>query len=149
VRGKAAAVVVKRGVRRAATPAPAAPVRLVLDSSCWLEVFADTERADLFMPALEAPEALVVPVLTIYEVNKKLTREAGEEVASTALSLMQRGQVVAVDQPLALAAAANGLPLADSLIYATAQAHGAELWTQDSHFEGLPGVRLFPKPDKR
>jgi predicted nucleic acid-binding protein len=62
------------------------------------------------------------------------------------LSLMQRGRVVPVDLPLALAAAVNGLPLADSLIYATAQLHGAELWTQDSHFEGLAGVRYFPKP---
>jgi len=88
----------------------------------------------------------VVPVVTVYEVARKLVREAGDEVAAAALSLMQRGQVVSVDLPLALAAAVHGLPLADSLIYATAQLHHAELWTQDSHFEGLPGVRYFAKP---
>lgn len=135
----------KRAPRRASRAAAAAPARIVLDSSCWLEFFADTERADLFAAALDVPEALVVPVLTIYEVTKKLHREVGEEAAVAALSFMQRGDVVAVDLPLALDAAVNGLPMADSLIYATARAQGAELWTQDGHFEGLPGVRLFAK----
>lgn len=119
---------------------------IVLDSSCWLEFFADSDRADLFAAAIENTAALVVPVMTVYEVTKKLAREAGEEVAAAALSLMQRGQVIAVDLPLAVRAAANGLPLADSLIYATAQACNADLWTQDSHFEGLAGVRVFAKP---
>jgi predicted nucleic acid-binding protein len=123
--------------------APAGPV--VLDSSCWLEHFADTGRAGLFAPALASPQALVVPVITIYEVVKKLARELGDEVASQALTLMQQGRVVEIDLALALAATRHGLPLADSLIYATARAHGAELWTQDAHFDGLPGVRFFAK----
>ncbi len=117
----------------------------MLDSSCWLEYFADTDRADLFAAVIDAVETLVVPVLTVYEVFKKLNREAGEDTATLALSLMQRGRVVDVDSALALEAAVNGLPLADSLIYATAQRHGAVLWTQDAHFDGLPGVRLFGK----
>ena len=51
-----------------------------------------------------------------------------------------------MDLNLALAATRNGLPLADSLLYATAQVHGAQLWTQDAHFDGFPGVRYFAKP---
>ena len=133
----------KRRVARKET-VPAAPI--VLDSSCWMEYFADTDRADLFAPAVEAVEHLVVPVLTIYEVVKKLAREAGDETAAAALSLMQRGSIVSIDLPLALDAAINGLPMADSLIYATARRHGAELWTQDAHFEGLAGVKYFAKP---
>jgi toxin FitB len=128
---------------KALTP-PTKP--LVLDSSCWLEFFADTDRADLYAGAIEHAQDLVVPVLTVYEVAKKLAREVGDDVAAAALSLMQRGKVINIDLPLALEAALNGLPLADSLIYATARHHGAELWTQDSHFEGLPGVRYFAKP---
>jgi toxin FitB len=124
--------------------APATPV--VLDSSCWLEHFAGTDRAALFESALEQPATLVVPVITIYEVVKKLARELGDEVASQALTLMQQGQVVEIDLQLVLAATRHGLPMADSLIYATARAHSAELWTQDGHFEGLPGVRYFAKP---
>jgi len=127
-----------------ATPIPTA-ARLVLDSSCWLEYLADTPRADLFAPAVEAPERLVVPVLTVYEVVKKLMRESGDEAATAALALMQQSEVVEIGLPLATDAL-NGLPLADSLIYATARHHDAELWTQDAHFEGLAGVRYFPKP---
>ena len=130
-----------RGAR--APTLPSGP--LVLDSSCWLEFFADTPRADLFAAAIENVDQLVVPVLTIYEVVKKLARAAGDEVASAALSLMQRGRVVPIDLPLALDAAVNGLPMADSLIYATARRHGAELWSQDADFDGLAGVRYFAK----
>ena len=110
-----------------------------------MEFFAGTDRADLFAAAIDTAEQLIVPVLTVYEVVKKLAREAGEEAALGALSLMQRGRVVEIDLSLALDAAANGLPMADGLIYATARRHGAVLWTQDAHFEGLPGVNYFRK----
>ncbi len=136
----------RQAASRRTTKARAPATPLVLDSSCWLEFFADTDRADLYAEAIEHAQDLVVPVLTVYEVAKKLAREVGDDVAAAALSLMQRGKVVSIDLPLALEAAVNGLPLADSLIYATARHHGAELWTQDSHFEGLPGVRYFAKP---
>lgn len=132
--------------RRKPRPRAAEAVLVVLDSSCWLEYFADTDRADLFASAIEAVETLIVPVLTVYEVIKKLAREAGDEVASAALSLMQRGRIVDIDLSLSLEAAVNGLPMADSLIYATARRHGAVLWTQDAHFDGLPGVQFFRKP---
>ena len=132
--------------RRQRATSPSAATPRVLDSSCWLEFFADSAQADHFASAIEAVDTLVVPVLTVYEVVKKLAREAGDETATAALGLMQRGQVVPTDLNLVLAAAINGLPMADSLIYATARQHGAELWTQDRHFEGLPGVKFFAKP---
>lgn len=110
-----------------------------------MEFFVDSDRADLFSPAIEAVEQWVVPVITVYEAVKKLSREAGDELASSALSLMQRGRVVEIDLSLALEAATLGLPLATSLTYATARRHAALLWTQDVHFEGLAGVQYFPK----
>ena len=118
---------------------------IVLDSSCWLEYFAETPYAARFDAVIANPQTLIVPVITIYEVVKKTARERGQELASMALSLMQQGQIVDLDLHLALAATTYNLPLADSLIYATAQAHDATLWTQDQHFEGLPGVKYFPK----
>lgn len=130
------------------TPALTHPRKIssiVLDSSCWLEYFAETPYAARFDGVIANPQALIVPVITIYEVVKKTARERGQELASIALTLMQQGQVVDMDLHLALAATTYNLPLADSLIYATAQAHGATLWTQDQHFEGLPGVQYFPK----
>lgn len=146
-----------KGAAAARTPAagralrkPAAPRRsgapIVLDSSCWLEHFTGSARAAIFAEAIDATDRLVVPLITVYEVIKKLAREAGDEVAASALVLMQQGRVIGIDMNLVLVASRNGLPLADSLIYATASLHGAELWTQDAEFEGLPGVRYFAKP---
>ena len=62
---------------------------------------------------------------------------------------MARGHVVSLDAELAAAAADLGvrhrLPLAESIVYATAQSMGLEVWTQDKDFEGLSGVRFVPK----
>lgn len=119
---------------------------VVLDSSCWLEVFDGGARAALFEAVAAEPDKLVVPVITVYEVFKYLFRVKGAEAATRAALYLQRGKVVEIDSNIAVAAAANGLPMADSLIYATAQAHKAIVWTQDAHFEGLAGVRYFAKP---
>ena len=119
--------------------------RNVVDSSGWLEYLADTPRARLFAPAVESPEALVVPVLSIYEVYKKVRRERSEREALEVASLMQSGTVIDIDAGLCLDAAELDLPLADSLIYATARRHHATLWTQDEDFKGLEGVKYFGK----
>src|SRR5450759_826836 len=116
-----------------------------VDSSGWLEYFADTKRATLFAPAIEDTEHLIVPGVTVYEVFQKFLRERGERDALPAVSAMRSGQVVDLDVCLALEAGRFDLPLADSLIYATTKRHGATLWTQDEDFEDLPGVRYFPK----
>jgi len=118
---------------------------LVVDSSCWLEVFDGGARAALFQDVLASPQALVVPIITVYEVHKYLARVKGAPAAQRAAHYMQQGRVVDVDWTIAVSAAGSGLPMADSLIYATAQAHSATVWTQDAHFDGLPGVRYFAK----
>jgi predicted nucleic acid-binding protein len=129
---------------RAPVKAPVGP--LVLDSSVWLEVFGATDRAKLYQAAAADPGLLIVPVVTLYEVYKTLRRIRDTSIASRAAAYMQQGEVVELDAALCLAAADNGLPFADSLIYATAQARGATLWTQDAHFDGLLGVKYFSKP---
>ena len=118
----------------------------VVDASGWLEYFVGSDRAALFAPAIENTELLIVPVVSIYEVFKRFRITRTQDDAEQAAELMQRSLVVDIDIALVLSAAANGLPLADSLIYATAREFGATLWTQDSHFDGLPGVKYFPKP---
>jgi predicted nucleic acid-binding protein len=58
---------------------------------------------------------------------------------------MQQGIVVDLDVRIALAAARisldQKLPMADSVVLATARLYGAMLWTQDADFQGLPGVQ--------
>ena len=99
----------------------------------------------MFAPAIEDAENLLVPVITIYGVFKKVLRERGENEALQIAAMMQSSQVIDLDSSLALDAARHPLPLADSLIYATALRHGAILWTQDEHFKNLPQVKYSPK----
>ena len=100
--------------------------------------------------AIEAVDRLIVPSICLVEVFKVVLRQRGESDALQAIALMQQGSVVDLDSPLALAAAKIGierkLPLADSIVYATAQLTGAILWTQDADFDGLPDVKFFAKP---
>lgn len=121
----------------------------VVDSSAWLEYFVNGPNADYFADAIESIPELVVPSISLYEVFKRVLQQRGEGEALQAAALMQQGQIVELSGPLALSAANLGvqhsLPLADSIIFATARAHDATLWTQDADFEGLPGVRYFPK----
>ena len=119
--------------------------RVVLDSSCWLEYFSGSSRADLYARAIANTAALIVPIITLYEVYKVALREFGLAHANQAVALMREGTVIDINLNLALNAAATGLPLADSLIYATAQMQGATLWTQDAHFQGLAGVKFYGK----
>ena len=117
----------------------------VVDSSAWLEYFASGPNAGVFASAIQATEELVVPSITLLEVFKRVYQQRGEGPALQAVALMQQGAVVDLDAPLALAAAklsADGkLALADSVVLATARRFEATLWTQDSDFEGLLGVR--------
>lgn len=117
----------------------------VVDSSGWLEYFADSAQANQFAPAIEDSANLLVPVITLFEVFRKVLRERGENDALQIAAMMQTGRLVNLDSALAMEAARHPLPLADSLIYATAMRFNATLWTQDEHFKGLPRVRYFPK----
>lgn len=119
----------------------------VVDSSAWLEYFADGPNAQHFAAPIEKPERLIVPTITLLEVFKRVARQRDEGAALQCIAVMQQGTVVDLDRALALTAAAMGLrhqlPLADSVIYATAHSHDALVWTQDADFEGLPGVRFW------
>ena len=121
----------------------------VVDSSAWLEYFADGPNARHFAAPIEKPKALLVPSITLFEVFKRVVQQRDEGVALQCVAVMQQGTVVDLDAALALEAAGTSLrhrlPLADSIVYATARRANATVWTQDADFEGLPGVRFFAK----
>jgi toxin FitB len=119
--------------------------RNVVDSSGWIEYLADSKRAKLFADPIQKTDFLIVPVLSIYEVFKKVLRERGEESALQVAAQMQLGLVVDLDASLCLDAARYGLPLADSILYATARAYNALFWTQDEHFRDWKDVKYFEK----
>jgi len=121
----------------------------VVDSSAWLEYFADGPNAEVFAEPLLDIAALVVPAVTIYEVFKVVCRQRGEDAALQAAALMQQGTVIELSASLAMSAAKTSLdlklPMADSIILVTARLYNAQLWTQDEHFRDVDGVRFFPK----
>ena len=121
----------------------------VVDSSAWLEYFADGPNADFFAPAIEATEELIVPTICLLEVFKRVCQQRGEGPALQVVAVMQQGKVVDLDSAMALVAAKIGaeakLALADSVVLATARSAEATLWTQDADFEGLPGVKFRAK----
>jgi len=121
----------------------------VVDSSGWLEYLADGPNADFFAAAIEDTLDLVVPSLSLYEVFKKVLQQRGEGDALQAVALMSQGTVVDLNMDLALAAAKISvelhLPMADSVILATARQCEAILWTQDADFEDIPGVQYVAK----
>jgi toxin FitB len=116
----------------------------VIDSSAWLEYFANGPNAEFFAPVIEKTAELLVPSLTLYEVFKRVLQQRDEGAALQAVAVMQQGTVVDFDAPLALTAARlsieHRLPMAYSVILATARSHAAVLWTQDADFKGIPGV---------
>ncbi len=121
----------------------------VVDSSGWLEYFADGPNANKFAPVIQNTRILIVPTLSLYEVFKRVFQQRSETDALRAIALMQQGQVIDLDTAIALRAAKLSiglkLPMADSMILATALEHRATLWTQDTDFEGMEGVKYFSK----
>jgi toxin FitB len=121
----------------------------IVDSSGWLAYFADEPNAMHFLTPLNDSTSLVVPTLTIYEVFKVILRESSENDALQAVAAMRKGTVVDLTAPLAIAASKlsveHNLPMADSIILATAKEFNAILWTQDSDFINISDVKYFPK----
>ncbi|MFP3999404.1 MAG: type II toxin-antitoxin system VapC family toxin [Desulfobacterales bacterium] len=121
----------------------------IVDSSGWLAYFTDGKNAGNFLPPLRDTESLVVPTVTIYEVFKVVLRESEENEGLQAVAAMRKGMVVDLTSSLAVAASKisleNGIPMADSIIIATAKEFNATIWTQDSDFKNINNVKYFPK----
>ena len=122
----------------------------IIDSSGWLEFFSDGPNASHYLPPLNDPPSLIVPVITINEVFKVVLRESSENSALQAVAAMQKGRVVDLTAKLAMEASKlslrHDLPMADSIILATARTYECTIWTQDTDFQDIEGVKYFPKP---
>ena len=121
----------------------------IIDSSGWLEYFSDGPNAKHYLPPLNDIASLIVPVITIYEVFKVVLRGSSENEALQAVAAMQKGKIVEPTAKIAMNAAKlslqNNIPMADSIILATAQAYQCVIWTQASDLQNIEGVRYFSK----
>ncbi len=121
----------------------------VVDSSAWLSYFAGDNNAKVFSLPIENIDKLIVPSITIAEVFKCILRQHSEDMALVAIAHMKLGKLIPLDASVAIDAARYGveykLPLADSIIYATARKYDALVWTQDIDFKLLEGVKYYSK----
>ena len=119
-------------------------MNVVLDSSAWIEFFLGGPARKHFREFVLKPEDLIVPSITIYEVYKKFLTLYDETTAITVISHMQKGRVVELTEYMAIWASKLSkdltLPMADSIILATAYATNSTLWTLDADFKGIEGV---------
>ena len=117
----------------------------VVDSIAWLEYLAAGPNASFFSEPIENIAELIVPTISLYEVFKRIVQQRSENEALQVIAVMQQGRVAELDQRTALSAARisidHQLPMADSIILATAIINNAILWTQDSHFEIIQNVK--------
>jgi predicted nucleic acid-binding protein len=122
---------------------------VVVDSSGWVEYFADGPKAAAFARYLENPEFVLLPTTVIYEVYKKLLRESTGELAQRFLSSTTGfdDRIIPLDIPIAESAAhvslETKLAMADAIIYASARQRRVLLVTSDAHFAGLPWVEMI------
>jgi len=125
----------------------------LVDTSGWIEFLFSGPNADYFAAPIERTDELLVPTICMYEVFKKVSLVAQDQQAVEAVGLMRQGCVVDLTEAIAMDAACVSvkyrLPMADSIICATARAHDAQVWTQDEDFEHLPGVNYRPASTNR
>jgi toxin FitB len=121
----------------------------LIDSSAWLEYFADGPNAEFFAPAIQKTGELIVPTIVVFEVFKRVLHQRNAQAALEAVAILRQGRLVDLSANLAIAAAnvshRQNLPMADGIIIATARSENAVIWTQDADFEGLPGVKFRAK----
>jgi toxin FitB len=121
----------------------------VVDSSGWLEYFADGPNAEFFTKPIQDVDRLIVPTLSIFEVFKRIVQQRGESDALQAVAVMQQGTIADLTLTLALESVrvsiAKNLPLADSVMLATARSHSAKFWTQDADFQKIEGVEYISR----
>lgn len=116
----------------------------VVDSCGWLEFILGGQNQDYFGSVLADKANLVVVPISIYEVCKRVLLSYDKQRAETIFRAMSVFPVIESDAACmfqaAIASKERGLHMADAIIWQTAQAHNATLYTQDAAFEGLPGV---------
>ena len=119
-------------------------MKVLLDSSGWIEFFTGGPLAEKYAPYLTSRYQLIMPTIVLYEVYKKIKRERGEETALLFAGRLSATQVVQLTESIAFLAAdmslKHGLAMADAIVYATARDQEAEVVTGNADMKGLPGV---------
>jgi len=88
----------------------------------------------------------LVSSLTIHEIHRVVLKKEGKEVATLRSSTIRMDfQVIDVDYMVAVKSAElrtkHQMPMADSVIAATAQIQGCPLFSDDAHFKNIENLK--------
>jgi toxin FitB len=120
---------------------------VVLDSSVWIEILRTGPLSKKCLGELKGANKIFVPTLVIFEVYRKILRASSEELALSAVALLNTHSSAPLSQEVALLAGdlslQHSLATADSLVLAHAIDLGAVLVTLDNDFADIDGVKVI------
>jgi len=117
----------------------------LIDSSLWIDYLINGNHKEL----IEKEEKLLLATISLIEIKKKLSKLKipNKEISSKIDYIKKQSILINLDEKIAEKASEivieNNLPIADSIVYASAISNDAILLTLDNDFRGLNNVKIF------
>jgi predicted nucleic acid-binding protein len=124
------------------------PDRRLYDTRFFVESFytSDPQLAKKLKEEFRSVKEKLVSALTIHEIHRVVLKKEGKAVATLRSSTIRMDfQVIDVDYTIAVKSAElrtkHQIPMADSIIAATAQIQGCTLFSDDAHFKNIENLK--------
>src|SRR3989338_4029285 len=117
----------------------------LIDSSVWIDYLVNGNYKEL----IEKEEKLLLATISLIEIKKKLSKLKipNKEINNKVDYIKKQSIIINLDEKIAEKASElvieKGLPIADSIVYASALINKAVLLTLDNDFRGLENVKIF------
>ena len=117
----------------------------LIDSSIWIDYLINGNHKEL----IEKEEKLLLATVSLIEISKKLSKLKipSKEINNKLNYIKKHSIIINLDEKIAEKASElvieKELPIADSIVYASAMINNALLLTLDNDFRGLNNVKIF------
>ena len=124
------------------------PESRLYDTRFFVEYFYsdDDELLRKFKEELRSVKERLVSSLTVHEIHRINWLREGKEVAALRSNTIRRDfKIIEVNYEIAVKSAGlrtrHQIPMADSVIAATAQIHDCSVFSDDNHFKEIPDLK--------
>ena len=117
----------------------------LIDSSVWIDYLVNGKHKEL----IEKEDKLLLATISLIEIKKKLSKLKipNKEIHDKVEYIKKQSIIINLDLKIAEKASKliieKELPIADSIVYASALINNALLFTLDNDFRGLENVKIF------
>ena len=117
----------------------------LIDSSVWISYLVNGDHKDL----IETQEKLLLATISIIEIRKKFNKLkiSNKEISKKIDYIKKQSILISLDENIADKASEivieKKIPVADSIIYASALSNNAILITLDNDFRNLKNVKVL------